>query len=109
MELIDKAAVVAEMEKRVQEAEIIVRYVPSSALFGLIQAYKNVLSFLDTIETKEVDLENEISDYLTSYHLHIKDGGRVVFDNDDSPNFMCDIRHIAKHFFELGLNAQKGE
>jgi len=55
----------------------------------------------------EIDLEKEISDYLALYHLHIKDGGRVVFDNDDSPNLMCDIRYIAKHFYELGLKAHE--
>ena len=55
----------------------------------------------------EIDLEKEISDYLALYHLHIKDGGRVIFNNDDSPNLMCDIRYIAKHFYELGLKAHE--
>lgn len=55
---IDKSAVVAEIEKRVKEGEIVARDVPSSAIFGLIQAYKNILSFLDTLEIKEVDLDN---------------------------------------------------
>jgi hypothetical protein len=59
------------------------------------------------VEQPEVDLEEEIHDYLKTYHLHIKDGGRVVFDNGDSPNFMCDIRDIAHHFYELGLKARK--
>ena len=58
-------------------------------------------------EQQEVDLEEEVRNYLKTHHLHIKDGGRVVFDNDDSPNFMCDIRDIARHFYELGLNARK--
>lgn len=58
-------------------------------------------------ERAEIDLEKEISDYLAQYHLHIKDGGRVVFDNDDSPNLMCDIRYIARHFYELGLKARE--
>lgn len=56
---------------------------------------------------QDLDLEKEISDYLASYHLHVKDGGRVVFDNGDSPNLMCDIRHIAKHFFRIGRNTHK--
>ena len=55
----------------------------------------------------ERDREKEISDYLALYHLHIKDGGRVIFNNDDSPNLMCDIRYIAKHFYELGLKAHE--
>jgi len=57
-------------------------------------------------EQSEVDLEKEVHNYLKTHHLHIKDGGRVVFDNDDSPNFMCDIRDIARHFYELGKNSK---
>lgn len=62
---------------------------------------KNLITSLHQ-EQPEVDLEKEVSNYLKIHHLHIKDGGRVVFDNDDSPNFMCDIRDIAHHFYELG-------
>ena len=115
-QLIDKFAVAAEIEKRLhkyeQEYEELAHYEIWGTAIKIrpkIEELKNLLSFINTIETKEVDLEKEISDYLTSYHLHIKDGGRVVFDNNDSPNFMCDIRHIAKHFFEVGLKTQKGE
>lgn len=55
-------------------------------------------------EQPEVELEKEISNYLKIHHLYIKDGGRVVFNNDDSPNFMCDIRDLARHFYDLGKN-----
>ena len=57
MELIDKSKVVAELEKRIAEGENVAKELPSSAIMGLIQAYKNTLSFLDTLEVKEVDLE----------------------------------------------------
>ena len=60
-------------------------------------------------EQSKVDLEKELHNYLKTHHLHIKDGGRIVFNNDDSPNFMCDIRDLARHFYELGLNARKEE
>ena len=95
MKLIDKAAVVAEIEKRVKEAEIVVRNIPSSAIFGLMQAYKNVLSFLDTLEVKEVDLEKDISYWLSE-----------GLPNDEEE--IDYIKETAKHFFELGLKA-KGE
>lgn len=52
-EYIDKAALVAEIERRIKEGEAVVENVPSSAILGLIQAYKNVLSFLDTLDVKE--------------------------------------------------------
>ena len=60
-------------------------------------------------EQPDVDLEKEVSNYLKIHHLHIKDGGRIVFENDDTPNFMGDIRDIARHFYELGYNARKEE
>ena len=60
MELIDKSKVVAELEKRMAEGENVAKELPSSAIMGLIQAYKNILSFLDTIEVKEVDLGNSM-------------------------------------------------
>jgi hypothetical protein len=55
-----------------------------------------------------VDLEKEIHNYLDNHGLNIQDGGRIVFDNGDTPNFLFDFRDIAKYFYELGL-AQKGE
>lgn len=47
---IDKDKVVAELEQRIQEGESIIKNVPSSALFGLVQAYKNILSFIKKLE-----------------------------------------------------------
>ncbi len=113
MKLIDKDKIVAEIEKIfADETESIKSFEHgknvsevsrSNARIGILM---HIRSLLDTIEGKEVDLEKEIRDFMKSYHLHIKDGGRIVFENNDSPNFMCDIRHIAKHFFELGLNTK---
>lgn len=56
------------------------QYIPKSAL----------VTFLDTLEVKEVDLEEEYRDYINC------DNGHTAFE-------------IAKYFFELGLKAQKGE
>ena len=54
------------------------------------QAISNVI---DTLETKEVDFEKEWKEYF-------KYRGDMATVN---------IIHLAKHFFELGLNARKGE
>lgn len=48
------------------------------------------LNFINTIEIKEVDLDKEYKDFINS------DNGRSMFET-------------AKHFFELGIKAQKGE
>jgi hypothetical protein len=74
-----------------------------------VDALKTLLQDIDFFfETKEVDLEKEIHNYLDNHGLNIQDGGRIVFDNGDTPNFLFDFRDIAKYFYELGL-AQKGE
>jgi hypothetical protein len=52
-------------------------------------AFKEFLSFIDTLEVKEVDLEKEWKKFL-------KDGD-------------VGFKKIAKHFFELGLKVQKVE
>ena len=51
---ISKSALVAEIKRRVTEGEKVAKEIPSSAIMGLIQAYKNTLSFIDTLEVKEV-------------------------------------------------------
>ena len=59
--------------------------------------YKQLLNFLNTLKVKEVDLQSEID---------------RVWDNT-SDNFSEDcwkeFEDIAKHFFKLGLLAQKEE
>ena len=99
---IDKDAIVAEIEKRITEGEEVVKGVPSSAIFGLIQAYKNTLSFIETLEVKEVDLEKEIQD-------HIRECLDVKFPTTNIELIKKDVAYTAKKFFELGLKAQKGE
>ncbi len=60
---IDKSALVAELEKRIAEGEKVAKELPSSAIMGLVQAYKNTLSFLDTLEVKEVNIAEMADDY----------------------------------------------
>lgn len=89
---VNKAAVMAEMEKRVKEAEIILRDVPSSAIFGLTQAYKNVLSFLDTLETKELpsipsNIDEAAKDYARCYTESDNGNGGDDWEDDISIAF----------------------
>ena len=59
MELIDKAALVAEIEKRLHANGAFdeVGDEAWSEDVGMCNAYKSILSFLDTLEVKEVDLD----------------------------------------------------
>lgn len=101
-ELIDKSAVVAEIKRRatffLEESKKENTSDDSScavALYGL-------LSFLDTLEVKEVDLEKEldfnaeVSKFIDTFYKNAKIGHKLM------------IRRTAKYFYDLGLKA-KGE
>ena len=81
MKLIDKDALVSEIEKR--------RSKNAKNKLNLAAAFEDnyLLSFLDTLEVKEVDFEKEYKNFINS------DNGRSMFET-------------AKHFFELGLNKE---
>lgn len=104
------AAVVTEIKRRIKaHKETLKNYssgISEMILKGSMNTYQSLLHFLDTLETKEVDLEKEIFNYLDNHNLSIQDGGRIVFNNGDTPNLFCDFRDIAKHFYELGLKAK---
>ena len=68
---INKAAVKAELEKRIEETK---GMQPQFDQFwaGQISAFKGVLKILDTLETKENDLVEELDydDYMTFFKEH---------------------------------------
>ena len=89
MKLIDKGVLAAEIKRR--------RSRNSKNKLNLASAFEDnyLLSFIDSLEVKEVDLEKELDLMITSdlkFHKAL-------------PSLM----DVAKHFFELGLKAQKGE
>lgn len=56
-----------------------------------------LMCFLDTLEVKEVDLEKEYQEYVEEDPVYNKLVNGIIG------------KAIAKHFFELGIKAQKGE
>ena len=88
MEMIDKTALVSEIEKRIADNKKEIERVSHKNLEDYFEGYEDALvllkeQFLDTLEVKDVDLEKELRDF-------------VVGNIDD-----CNIE-VAKHFFELG-------
>lgn len=90
MELIDKEKVIKEVKKVYDEGY---KFLPSDLVESVDEFKDELLRVLDTLETKEVDFEKEWKEYF-------KYKGDMATVN---------IIHLAKHFFELGLNARKGE
>ena len=106
MKLIDKAAVMAEIERRIslfkkekktEKWSAGASQINVVSLGARIAMLEEILSFLNTLEVKEVDLEKEIKLIKGDYEQV-----DVAWNND--------FDFIARHFFELGLKAaQKGE
>jgi len=65
-----------------------------------IETYKEILSFIDTLEVKEVDLEKEIQD-------HIRECLDVKFPTTNIELIKKDVAYTAKKFFELGLKEKE--
>ncbi len=91
MKLIDKDAVVAEIRKRLLPVIRDKHYDEWEE--GQDSERKAILAIIDTLETKEVDLEKEFDKCCENY----------TFDDE------WDV-YIARRFFKLGFQkAQKGE
>lgn len=104
MKLIDKAALVAEIERRVEairkafnEPDIL-SGVDRTYAYAQYEAFKSLFPYLDSLEVKEVDMEEEFDNYAN---------GILACDIQFEP--FTQLHNCAKHFFELGLKAQKGE
>lgn len=97
--LIDKTTLVAEIEKRLH-ANGAFDEVGDEAWaedVGMCNAYKSILSFLNTLEVKEVDLKRAIDKWIDD----------TAITHEDCS--VADVISTAKHFFELGLKTRKGE
>lgn len=102
MELIEKDALVAEIDNRIK----ITAYPNYGA--QRIWAYNDVKEIIDTLEVKEVDLKKEIDEYISNNFFGSQTLGFFANRTKEEPNYV-DIALCAKHFFKLGLKAQKGE
>ena len=108
MELIDKSAIVAEIERNINAYNEKKKHCPSNTQVEAIcdnkvQVLKYILSFLDTLEVKKMDLENlqKELDKAVKIYKPIGDFGWGTLYN------------IATDFYELGMQVsnkvQKGE
>ena len=109
---IDKAALVAEIEKKTHGEQ---GYSSGDAECGYRDCAREILSFIDTLEVKEVDLGQEIKnriDSLSNLYCYMED----LFDGKEEegvypiPEKVTNkLFEFAKYFFEFGMQAQKGE
>jgi len=109
MKLIDKTALVTEIKRRIKvNKECMLGLKNLDYYQGKVDALSDTISFLATLEVKEVDLDKELDTWRHN-HFH----GRR--DKDASGEYLerSSQLDIAKHFFELGMavsnEVQKGE
>ena len=96
---IDKDILTAEIEKLKGKASD-----SSSYCNGWQQALSMLEIELNTLETKEVDLEKEVTNWWND-HYSRKDYTFEKYNGHYLEN--STVIEIAKHFFELGLNTGK--
>lgn len=89
---IKKSSLIAEIKKRFDEylSSILKHY--DACKEAKAQELGKILTILDTLEVKEINLEDEVD--------------KILEANDWDYDEM-DFYDFAKHFFELGLKAQK--
>ena len=100
---IDKAAVVAKIQKRFDEytSSIFKHY--DACKEARAQELGKILTIINAIEAKEVNLEEEIYNAEKRFGDIDEMGGYRILLFDD------EFRDILRYFFELGLKTQKGE
>lgn len=90
IQYIPKSDLAAEI-KRLIDSNKSLKTLDPTYYEGLVASLDDVLSFLDTLEVKEVDLEKEAENFVKTEE----------FVKNENP-----VLAIAKHFFELGLGVQ---
>lgn len=88
---IPKSVVLAEIERRIKRF----REEKDSVSIVKTNTYKGFLSFIDTLETKEVDLEKEAERFVQTKEFAECKGSPVMV--------------LAKHFFELGMSVNNNK
>ena len=96
---ISKSALVAEIERRISVLKANESVISMLAGGRFVNEFKDLLSFLDTLEVKEVNLEKELDEW-------VKYGPHTSYPWCTIPDA---IKITAEHFYELGFKAQKGE
>ena len=112
MKLIDKDTLEAKIRKRLLPV-----VVPQGVSYddwecGADNERLRILALIDNLEVKEVDLEKEIKESIIDEWCDEWSGdvGNWIRCRRGTTSMTIeDVIDIAKHFFELGLKAQKGK
>ena len=109
MKLIDKDAVLAEINRLI--AELVEKGEDTMFEQGRISAFEDAKLFLDTLEVKEVDLEKEAELIADGIMISVQANkyNTVVYNVKRNDFNHSHLMLAARKGIELGLKAQKGE
>lgn len=104
---IDKDTLVSEIERKI---DILIKNSGCIGVFGenQITVYEDILSLINTLEVKEVDLEKEINKYISDNFFGSETMGFFTNRTKGEPDDQ-DIALCAQHFFKLGLKATQNK
>lgn len=102
MEMIDKSAVLSYIER------VLNSYDPNEITSGRY-ALAKLRDFVNTLEVKDVDLDEYARHYLLYEHISPLNGVLHQADIKVEMQYHKDIEDAYKAGFELGLKAKKGE
>ena len=111
MKLIDKNALVAEIENKIEkytkrgEESDAKRDGYGMYWGGVLSCLNEIRTLCDTLEVKEVDLEEEIRKWRQKHF----EGIGYVLDGSGGWIGKTSLFDIAEHFFELGLKTNQKE
>lgn len=111
MELIDKAAVVAEIERRLDDYKDDYKHRGDIYASVLIEEVEDILFFLNTLEVKEVDLEKESELIANGIMISVQSNkyGTNIYNTKRNDFNHYHLQMAARKGIELGIKAQKGE
>ena len=110
IQYIDKSAVVAEIERRKHKLlDHIILERDKEWVVRTAHQLNRIIMFINTLEAKEVDLNESARYYLL--HQHTSPLNEVLHQSDlkMEMQYHKDIEDAYKAGFKLGLNMQKGE
>lgn len=115
MGLIDKAAIVAEMKRRIFNLEqlgdrkFIETHFPEQ--FRFIEIYEGIVDFINALKVKEVDLEKESELIANGIMIGVQANkyGTNIYNTKRNDFNHYHLQMAARKGIELGLKAQKGE
>lgn len=103
---IDKSVIIDEIEKKLQDIIASKKDVLNLERIisrAKIDMCKEILSFINTIETKDVDIEKEVINWWNAHYGDIKKNYTFEgYTGHYLENFT--LIEIAKYFYELGLS-----